>query len=90
MRGFMPKPLQTALLNQAVLLFLKGLASPVVLYKEDCAAFYAELQQVLKLANPQHPKLIEKEGMGPLSRVSFLDTELIGVALQSAPPPGMG
>lgn len=72
-------------MNQAVMLFLRGLASPVVLFKDDPQAFYTEIQQILKAASPQAPKLIEKEGIGPLHKVSFLDSDLIGVALQGEP-----
>jgi hypothetical protein len=71
---------------QAVLIFLKALASPVVLYADQPLQLYEEMKMLMKGANPQHPKLIEKPGNGPLKKVAFFDTELAGVALQSEPP----
>jgi hypothetical protein len=68
-----------------VLVFLKSLATPVVLYADNAMQLYDELKQIIKSASPQAPKLIEKQGVGPLKKVSFLDTELSGVALQADP-----
>jgi hypothetical protein len=72
--------------QQIVLIFLKSLASPVVLYAENAPQLYEEIKVLIKQAQHNHPKLIEKPGMGPLKKVCFLDTELSGVALQSDPP----
>lgn len=69
----------------SVLVFLKSLAAPVVLYADNATALYEEMKQVIKTAKPAAPKLIEKPGAGPLKRVCFLDTELSGVALQVDP-----
>jgi hypothetical protein len=68
-----------------VLVFLKSLATPVVLYADNAMQLYDELKQIIKSASQQAPKLIEKQGVGPLKKVSFLDTELSGVALQADP-----
>lgn len=73
----------------SVLVFMKSLATPVVLYADNPAQLYEEIKQIIKMANPATPKLIEKPGVGPLKKVSFLDTELSGVAMQ-VDPAGMG
>jgi len=69
----------------SVLIFLRSLATPVVLYGENPTQLYTEIQQLIRQANPATPKLIEKPGQGPLKRVCFLDTEVCGVALQADP-----
>jgi hypothetical protein len=69
-----------------VLVFLKGLAAPVVLYTSQPQTLYEELRQLCLSRNPNDPKLIEQQTLGPLKQVCFWDTELMGVALQSAPP----
>ncbi|MGE0199891.1 MAG: hypothetical protein AB7P76_02855 [Candidatus Melainabacteria bacterium] len=69
----------------SVLIFLRSLATPVVLYAENPTQLYTEMQQLIKQASPAAPKLIEKPGQGPLKRVCFLDTEVCGVALQTDP-----
>lgn len=69
----------------SVLVFLKSLATPLVLYADNPSALYDEMKQIIRAANPQAPKLLEKQGMGPLKKVSFLDTEVSGVAVQLEP-----
>ncbi len=71
--------------NTSVLVFMKSLSTPIVLYSDNPAALYEELKQIIRTATPQSPKLIEKPGTGPLKKVSFLDTEISGTALQSDP-----
>lgn len=66
----------------AVLVLLKGLASPVVLYSEHPKMLYETLKQAWQKASLQHPKLIEQETSGPLKRVCFYDTDIVGLALQ--------
>ena len=69
----------------SVLVFLKSLATPLVLYSENPTALYDEIKQIVRSANPQTPKLMEKQGVGPLKKVAFLDTEVSGVAVQLEP-----
>ncbi len=69
----------------AVLIFLKTLSTPVVLYTENPTQLYEEMKQIIRTSNIQSPKLIEKPGVGPLKKFAFVDTELSGVALQSEP-----
>lgn len=69
----------------SLLVFLKSLATPVVLYADNPTQLYEEMKALIKQADPKAPKLIEKPGIGPLKKVAFLDTELSGVALQADP-----
>lgn len=69
----------------SVLIFLKSLATPVVLYTDNPTQLYEELKGLIKNANPSAPKLVEKPGVGPLKKVAFLDTELSGIAMQVDP-----
>jgi hypothetical protein len=69
----------------SVLVFMKSLATPLVLYADNANQLYDEIKQLIKAATPQSPKLVEKQGAGPLKKVSFLDTEISGVALQLEP-----
>jgi hypothetical protein len=82
--------LQNALTPQsplvAVLVFIRHLSSPVVLFVDQPQQLYAELQQAIQQARPTQPKLIEKQAKGPLGLFSVLDTALVGVALESLPP----
>jgi hypothetical protein len=69
----------------SVLVFMKSLATPLVLYADNPTALYDEMKQIIRSANVQTPKLIEKQGVGPLKKVAFLDTEVSGVAVQLEP-----
>ncbi len=69
----------------SVLVFLKSMATPIVLYADNPTQLYEEVKQIIKGANPAAPKLVEKPGVGPLKKVCVLDTELSGVALQIDP-----
>ena len=69
----------------SVLVFMKSLATPLVLYADNANTLYDEIKQIIRSANPQTPKLIEKQGVGPLKKVAFLDTEVSGVAVQLEP-----
>ena len=63
----------------ALLIFIKGSSAPIVLYVENPKATYDELQQLLKA---QTSMLIEKEGTGPIKKVSFHSNQISAVALQ--------
>lgn len=69
----------------SVLVFMKSLSTPVVLYADNPTQLYEEIKQMIRTANAQAPKLIEKQGVGPLKKVAFLDTEVSGVAMQVDP-----
>jgi len=69
--------------GSSVLVFLRYLAAPVVLYSDNPVTLYDEMRRHIQQANPAAPKLLEKAGAGPLKKVSFFDTEVMGVAIQS-------
>ena len=78
----------------AVLVFLKSLATPLVLYTPNVQETFADIKDAMKNAKVATPKLIEKETLGPLKFVFFWDTEIAGAALQmemvqqqQTPPP---
>ncbi len=80
----------------AVLVFLKSLATPLVLYTPNVQETFADIKDAMKNAKLASPKLIEKETLGPLKIVFFWDTEIAGAALQMdmgqppPPPPSAG
>lgn len=78
MPGVTPPPA-----NFTVLVFLKSLAAPVVLFSDNPVSLYEEVKRTIQQANPASPKIFEKPGMGPLKKVCFMDTEISGVALQA-------
>ena len=63
----------------ALLIFIKGSSAPLVLYVENPQATYEELQQVIKGAMST---VIEKEGTGPIKKVTFHSNQISAVALQ--------
>lgn len=64
----------------ALLIFLKGSSAPVALYVENPQAAYEEIQQLIK--SPASSVFVEKEGIGPIKKVSFLSSQVSAVALQ--------
>ena len=66
-------------IRTALLIFIKGSSAPIVLYVENPQAVYEELQQTIK--NPS-AAVIEKEGSGPIKKISFQSNQISAVALQ--------
>ena len=71
--------------RKALLVFLKVVAPPMVLYVDNPDETYLEIRKIMANANQQAPKLIEKLGKGPLKKISVLDTQIAGVAIQEEP-----
>ena len=63
----------------ALLIFIKGSSAPVILYVEKPLAVYEEIQQLLKTPTST---IIEKEGTGPIKKVSLNASQISAVALQ--------
>lgn len=63
----------------ALLIFIKGSSAPIILYVEKPLTVYEELQQLLKTPTST---VIEKEGTGPIKKVSFNASQISAVALQ--------
>ena len=66
----------------AVILFLKGSATPIVMYFDNPQAVYAEFKQLMKSPTPV---LVEKEPMGPIKKLCFVSTQISSVVLQEEP-----
>ncbi|EKE02976.1 MAG: hypothetical protein ACD_20C00299G0001 [uncultured bacterium] len=77
-----PYPAQQVKTRRPVLIFLKVVGPPLVLYVDDCDAVFDEVKQIIANASEQSPKLIEKVGKGPLKKLAVLDTQIAGVAIQ--------
>lgn len=63
----------------ALLIFVKGSSAPVVLYVENPQAAYEEIQQIIKAPSTT---VIEKEGTGPIKKVTIQASQISAVALQ--------
>ena len=79
-------PISSTASHHVVLVFLNSMAAPVALYTDNPVALYEDMKRTIQQAKEGSPKLIEKTGLGPLRKVSFLDTQVIGVALQNEMP----
>ncbi|OGH99366.1 MAG: hypothetical protein A2104_03595 [Candidatus Melainabacteria bacterium GWF2_32_7] len=77
-----PYPNQPVKTRRPVLIFLKIVGPPLVLYVDDSDAVYNEIKQIIANASEQSPKLVEKIGKGPLKKLAVLDTQIAGVAIQ--------
>ena len=66
-------------IRTAVLIFLKNLAAPLVLYFDNPMEIYGELKDAV--ASPSN-KIFELEPLGPIKRVCINASNISGVALQ--------
>ncbi len=73
---------QQVQMRKALLIFLKHVGPPLVLYVDEPEAVYKEVKQIISKASNATPKLIERFGKGPLKAVAVLDTQIAGVAMQ--------
>ena len=65
----------------AVVLFVKGATTPIVLYFENPLEEYKEFQNYIKTSGTS-VKLIEKNTIGPIKKFSILSNQIAGVAIQ--------
>ena len=63
----------------SLLIFVKGSSAPIVLYVENPQAAYEEIQQLIKIPSST---LLEKEGTGPIKKVTINASQISAVALQ--------
>lgn len=65
----------------ALLVFLKGTQTPIVLFFEDPKAVYDE---ILPLISSQSPvgKLIELDANGPIKKIALMSNQIASIALQ--------
>lgn len=66
-------------IRTALLIFIKGSSAPIVLYVENPQATYEELQQLIK---GTMSTVVEKEGTGPIKKITFHSNQISAVALQ--------
>lgn len=62
-----------------LVMFIKGSPAPLALYTENPQADYKEIQQLLKVPTQ---KIVEKEGIGPIKKISVPANQIAAVALQ--------
>ena len=65
----------------AVVLFVKGAVTPIVLYFENPRAEYEEFLSYIK-SSSHAPKIIEKETIGPVKKIAILSNQIAAVAIQ--------
>lgn len=67
--------------RMALLVFLKGTQTPIVLFFEDPKAVYDE---ILPLISAQSPvgKLIELDANGPIKKIALMSNQIASIALQ--------
>jgi len=68
--------------RKPVLVFLKQVGPPIVLYVDDSEVLYNELKQIMASASSAAPKLIERTAKGPVKKLCILDTQIAGLAIQ--------
>ena len=78
-------PGQQMQIRKALLIFLKVVGPPLVLYVDNPDETYIEIKKIITNANSHSPKIIEKLGKGPLKKIAVLDTQIAGVAIQEEP-----
>lgn len=77
-----PQIPQKTKIRRPILIFLKMVGPPLVLYVDDTEAVYNEILETMLHASDKAPKLIEKTGKGPLKKMAVWDTQIAGVAIQ--------
>lgn len=65
--------------RNALLVFCKDVASPMVLYFDNAQKIYDDLKALI---NSTEVKLIEFEPLGPIKKATILSDRIVGVALQ--------
>ena len=66
-------------IRNAVLVFCKDMASPMVLYFDNAQKIYDGLKAII---NSSEVKMLEFEPLGPIKKASILSDRIVGVALQ--------
>ena len=65
--------------RNALLVFCKDMASPMVLYFDNAQKIYDDLRALI---NSTEVKLVEFEPLGPIKKATILSNRIVGVALQ--------
>ena len=65
--------------RNAVLVFCKDMASPMVLYFDNAQKIYDGLKAII---NSQEVKMLEFEPIGPIKKAAVMSDRIVGVAIQ--------
>lgn len=65
--------------RMAVLVFLRDVNTPMVLYFDNAQKIYEDLKNLI---NSTEVKMVEFEPSGPIKKASVLSDRIVGVALQ--------
>ena len=65
--------------RQALLIFCKDTASPMVLYFDNPQQIYEDLKNLI---NSNEVKLVEFEPVGPIKKAALTSDKIVAVALQ--------
>lgn len=76
----MTQPFQQIQPRKALLLFIKGLGTPVILYFDNPDEEYKKIQKII--TTPSNGKLIEFKPKGPIKFFSVLDNQIGAVGMQ--------
>jgi len=63
----------------AVLVFLKDVGSPMVLYFDNAQKIYEDLKVLI---NSTEVKMVDFEPLGPIKKASVISSNIVAVALQ--------
>lgn len=66
--------------RKALLLFIKNVSTPIILYFDQPDVEYKNIQQII--AKPSVGKLLELKPKGPIKTFSVIDSQICAVALQ--------
>ena len=65
--------------RNALLVFCKDMASPMVLYFDNAQKIYEDLRTLI---NSTEVKMVEFEPIGPIKKATIISDRIVGVALQ--------
>ena len=65
--------------RQAVLLFCKDMAQPLVLYFDNAQKVYEDIKLLINIPDV---KLVEFEPLGPIKKAAILSDRIVAVAMQ--------
>lgn len=75
-----PQYQQQVKTRKALLLFIKNVSTPIILYFANPDEEYKKIQQII--AKPSVGKLLELTPKGPIKTFSVIDNQICAVALQ--------
>ena len=76
----MAQPYQPLQPRKALLLFIKNVSTPIILYFDNLDEEYRNIQQII--AKPSAGRLLEFKPKGPIKFFSVPDNQIVAVGLQ--------